>query len=723
MQLDNNTDIVSLLPAGSSLYVRQGVPNLFRRMDATGGAPGDDAWLMMPEVLLDGAIAEIAKVDSSEGARMPGTLELDGRQAFSIVRNGRVIAILVYASDSLIALSSGQLIEIGDQISVASERSLDDERQNSRHFVQTLFQRDHSAETFFKSVVTMMTELWAHSYGAIYNLQDGVFSVRAATGSLDFCHHLPSRLNHILTPRLEACLEANTQFISADPMSERPTFLPSAPDLFFVAPGIELGGSRHILVVAGGGDITFAAAASLQQMADLLTTVGEYQFATSRSITKLYESVVAEPIESFSVDDLLLRVFESLAPQVDLSRMVVTVVVNGAASGISQVMTPATVAAKRVDLVSDITHPDNILQTVLNGREFHLPRVSESALSERQMRQRYLASVKSELYIPIKSDGEIRALIAFGSRQEGEYLTRISHVLHATTNLLGLTLALADSHVATASPVETPAGQPESEEVTAVTTRRLSRSSGRLVTVRKLARGYLHDMLSLLSVVIGSAEVTAQSASAQNGLPTAVHRLKMGLARIDAAADRLSAHVSTVSRLLSMADTTAGVEISLRAFVADLPNLLYGLIKQCRDTKDLEFQIKIPKATGGEISVQTTDLYDHVLAFIVEVMDKAASSGQIGVALKSSNEEHRLTITCEKQLFGNSNPGRLVESVFSRSTIDWTSPHAGTFNTGPFRVEFGRIEHDAFHITMIWPEVKSSAEAPQRKKSFQKAAL
>jgi hypothetical protein len=723
MQLDDNADIVGYLPAGSSLYIRQGVPNLFHRAGNDSPIPGQDAWLVMPESLLSQTVTENGDGDASEGARIPGTMDLDGRQAFPIVRNGGVIALLIYAQDALIALSSGQLIEIGSQLAVESDRSIVDERENSRRFVRMLFQRDHSAETFFKCVVNLMTEFWGQSYGAIYSFHDGVFSIRAASGSLDYCHHLPSHINHILAGRLETCLQAGTEFITADPISDRPAFLPSAPDIFFVSPGIELGGVRHILVVAGGGDIPFAASASLQQAADLLNSVDEYQFATSRSIIKLYESVVTEPINTFSVDELLLQVFEALVPQIDLARMVVTVMANNKASGISQVISPATVAAKRVELVSDITHPENILQSVLNCREFHIPNIAESALSERQTRQRYLASVKSELYLPIKSNGETRALVAFGSSRTGDYLTQISHVLQAAANLMGLTLALADSHLTSAGATESPDHSSETEDITAVTGRRLGRSTGRLVTVRRLARGYLHDMLSLLSVVIGSAEVTAQSAGAQSGLPTAANRMKMGLARIDAAADRLSAHVSTISRLLSMADTTAGVEVSLRSFVSELPQLLYGLIKQNRDTKDLDFQIKVPKSNGGEISVQTTDLYDHVLALLVEVMDKATVSGQIEVALKSSNDEHRLAITCEKQLFGANNPGRLVESVFYRSSIDWTSPHSGSFNTGPFRVEFGRVDHDAFRITMIWPEHKASARVSRSKSTYQKAAL
>ena len=723
MQLENNSDLVSVLPAGSSLYVRQGIPGLFQ---VTGQRPrplSNDGWLVMPSGMLEAAVAEVSRADSSDGGRLPESIDLDGRQAFPIVRNNEVQAILVYAIDSLTALSSGQLIEIGDQLTVPAERSIEDERETSRHFVRTLFQRDHTAETFFKSVVAIMTEHWGQSYGSIYSFHDGVFTVRAASGSLDFCHHLPSHVNHLLASRLEASLDSDSQFMTVEPMSTRPVFLSSPPDLFFVSPGPELGGGRHIMVLAGGGDISFAAAAALRQLADLLTTVQEYQFATTRDITELYASLVAEPIESFSVDDLLLRVFESLVPQIDIARMVVTVVANGVASGISQVITPATVATRRVDLVSDITHPDNILQTVLHGRDFHLFNIAESALSERQTRQRYLASVKSEMYVPIRSNGEIRALVAFGSNQTGDYLAQISHVLHAATNLLGLTLALAETHSSASGGSETASGQSETEDITAVSSRRLSRSSGRLATVRKLARGYLHDMLSLLSVVIGSAEVTGQSASAQSSMPSATHRLKMGLARIEAAADRLSSHVSTVSRLLTMADTTAGVEVSLRSFVADLPSLLYGLIKQCRDTKDLDFLVKIPSSTGGEIFVQTTDLYDHVLAFIVEVMVTAAVSGQLEVSLKSSNDEHRLIITCEKQLFGNTNPGRLVESVFYRSTIDWTNPHTGSFNTGPFRVEFGRIDHDSFRVIMIWPEKEQAARSNQDRKAVQKASL
>lgn len=722
MRLDDNKDIVGLLPAGSSLYLRQGIPNLFLRAGDTSPLPGRDSWLILPESLLDELVREAARCDASDGARLPATLDLDGRPAFPIVRSGAVIALLVYTPEALIALSSGQLIEISEQLAVTTERSIDEERDICRRFVRTLFQRDHSAETFFKSVVSLMTELWDQSYGAIYNFHDGIFSVRAASGSLDFCHHLPSHVNHNLANRLESCLESGARFLTADPISERPTFLPTAPDLFFVAPGIELGGARHILVVAGGGTVSFDTATSLQQIADLLASVDEYQFATSRSIIKLYESVVTESINTFSVDELLLQIFEALVPQIDLARMVVTVIANGAASGISQVVSPAALVSKRVELVSDITHPESILQSVLNGREFHIANVGESALSERQTRQRYLAAVKSELYVPIKSNGEIRALVAFGSGRTGDYLPQISHVLQATANLLGLTLALADSHVTSNGQAESTAAPTETEDITAVTSRRLGRSTGRLVTVRRLARGYLHDMLSLLSVVIGSAEVTAQSAGAPAGTPTATHRMKMGLARIDAAADRLSAHVSTVSRLLSMADTTAGVEVSLRSFVTDLPQLLYGLVKQSRDTKDLDFQIKVPPSNGGEISVQTTDLYDHVLAFIVEAMDKAAASGQVEVALESSNDEHRLAITCEKQMFGASNPGRLVESVFYRSTIDWTSPHSGSFNTGPFRVEFGRVEHEAFRITLIWPEHKPAGiRVSQRKSTYQKA--
>ena len=711
MNMHQAQKLVERLPGGMHLYVSHGVTNLFERVNVEGDGHAKESWIWLPDTLVrEFTERAIRTYRDSEW------IDIDDRQSVLLTAGGQCWGVMIWDSEESAPKPNdvARLANVGQR---GSEPTSRESRELATRFIRNLFRRDNSLDQFLASAVKFLTGEWRGSYSAMYGELDGVFRVRHAGGSLDFCHLLPAELNFDLGSRVDTVLEAGGGFITSDVMPERPVFLDSAPDVLFVHPGVQADQTRMAIILAGSGQIQDDTVHRVRAISELIAQLHETQFATVSDVTALYSRLVSGSPHELALHDLLLDIFDILAPQMNLTRFVVMVLPSGKRPGTAQVVTPQAAAARRVDHATDISFPDSIIQAMMQNRQFHVGNVADRVLSDRQIRQRYLANVKSEIYLPVKRCGAVRAMIAFGSSVEGDYLLNINQLLTSVADFIGLFLTLSSPRFLTKSalPHASVENQQDDAQTFRSTSRRTDRNQwSRVALIRTLMQGYTHDMLGLLSVIMGTADVGLLRPGADTGDHEAIQRVTSGLARINAAADTLSEHFGALDRLLAVADTQPGTEIELASFVRALPSMLHGLTRQRRDTDDINIRIVVEDLFGGSVRVDSEDLYDRLLPMIVEGVQVAEVSGNIRVSLETTNGGATLTLECDRHIFGSRHPGYIIERVFYRNAIDWNDTNSGSISTASTRITFCTMPSGLFRMAFHWTDERSKTHDTRR---------
>lgn len=188
----------------------------------------------------------------------------------------------------------------------------------------------------------------------------------------------------------------------------------------------------------------------------------------------------------------------------------------------------------------------------------------------------------------------------------------------------------------------------------------------RFETINKLADGYFHDIRSLLSVIMGQADLL-------DSLATRPHRersteaIKSGTGKIEKAADDLTLCLVQLRELCTVGEEDMARAVPAGDFIATLPTIIRGYNRQIRDTKNISFNFQVDENDYPDCVIARRDIFDYVFLFLTSLMSEAICSGSFAISLDTAQDV--VIIRFDKNLIGHLGLEDLLSRLFGDHAV------------------------------------------------------
>ncbi len=690
---------VSLLE-GTRLYLATGVPQAFRRVTEDGRNGFEDSWLYIPHGQLlsvqETLTAEAGSPDAS--CISSSAIEIDDKSVYPVLVDGRLRGVLT--ADSQVPLESAGRLADSVQNAIDSQDSLLTSKDQSvaGEFVDKLFERDRNADDFLKAMLHILTDQWAGTLGAIYCQQDGIYRIRFAVGDISRFDNLAHTAAPAAAGEWATAIQHKSYFVPGEALPEYACFLARPPGFLFVHPSMRSHRTEYLIVLCLSGDIDGSAASALREIAGLSCRLHESQFSTAAETVRLYGRLNLAAKSALALDDILLESFKALSRQLEVSRMVVT-----RDTGLAKVVSRRASVEPLVRDVDEMPLCVSAAELPGDGEPWLYSDIQSEFRHSPEAKRYHLDHVNSELQFPIELPG-IDGVVAFGSPLHGNYLLTGKDFLAAVAQLVGLSIMLSEVAM-----VPSGASSAESSE------RSTDQALQRFHTIHKLAGGHFHDLLSLLSVVVGQAEIMQGELCSGGGSDTApMHQT--GMNRIAQAANQMAAVLPMLRDLCMLDNESLERRMPCHRLMAELPVLLRGYTRQMADTKNISVTIEAAVTGSADFALRYIDICDCILPFLLTVMDEAICSGAIEVEACLGARGESVILTFDRAMVGHTGLGNLLTRACGRRLCRIHGEETGEVKIGSFVIGFGPAEEGKYRFNMV-REVRGGRHRSQQEQT------
>ena len=667
------------------MYLATGVPQAFRRVTEDGRSGFEDSWLYIPHGHLMSIQETLAAEAGSPDAVCisSSAIEIDGKGVHPVLMDGRLCGVLT--ADSQVPFESDGRLTDSVQNAIASQDSLLTSKNQSvaGEFVDKLFERDRSADDFLKAMLHILTDQWAGILGAIYCEKDGIYRLRFEVGDIGRCDNLAHTVGLAVAGEWATAIQHKSYFVPGETLPDYACFLTRPPGFLFVHPSMRSHRTKYLIVLCLSGDIDRSTTSSLREIAGLSCRLHESQFSTAAETVRLYGRLNLAAKSALALNDILSESFKALSRQLEVSRIVVT-----RDTGLAKVVSRRTSVEPSVRDVDKMPICVSVPELPGDGEPRLYSDIQSELRGSPKAKEYYLDHVNSELQFPIELPGVV-GLVAFGSPLRGDYLLTEKDFLAAVAQLVGLSIMLSE-----AAMVPSGASSAGSSEGSA------DQALHRFHTVHKLASGHFHDLLSLLSVVMGHAEIIQGELCSRDACDmTPVHQT--GMNRIAQAADQMAAILPMLRDLCMLDNESLQREIPCHRLIVELPVFLRGYARQMANTKNISVTIETAITGGKDFTLRYIDVCDCILPLLLTIMDEAICSGAIGVEACLDAREESVVLTFNRAMIGHTGLGDLLTRAYSHRLYRIHGEQTGEVKIGSFVIGFGPAEDCKCRFNMV----------------------
>lgn len=613
------------LPPDCAIYTSHGIPYLFRAATQSGHAekPG---WLYVPAVQCQ-SIRQSLTVEGSNPYRThigSQAIECEGGQALPVLVRGSLMAFVVSFSDTMPSLATSAKEAVLDALSQIEEDRHHLHRELIPQLVSSLFHPDGSANQFIRRSLGFLARQWPHALASCYVENDGVFSLCLAAGDISLSDHLPRELNVAVARQWIDAIRREEHFLPAELMPDELLLLGTPPRFLILHRGLRSTRTEYLVAVAVPGDISASSVISVIQTVAIMSQVHDSQFTGISEVAPLLGMVSRQDVSDVP-GRLLRELFLIGWRHIGLSRLSLTLPDRGSRWIVAR-------SGDETPLIEDGTaiDYDHVVECLCGTpiyMEEDMPRDSQT---KEFTRQDYLHNVKSQMHLAIECAQGSPAVLSIGSTEPGDHLRFSQDFFVAAAHALGAAIR----------------GEGEASSSLGFGGSGRNRANRRLELTNKLTAGYFHELLGVLSVMLGQTELQASTA-----------QLAMSRFADQFAAKRINADRSALDNLIkqveALRDLCAGCTaresepVSFDSVLRRLPEMLCGYRQEVRDLKGLSLDVCVEDWDFQLPSVTTTFLYDCFLSTVLCTMDSMSSSGRIDIRLEPPEGDAKLTVRIE----------------------------------------------------------------------------
>ncbi len=188
----------------------------------------------------------------------------------------------------------------------------------------------------------------------------------------------------------------------------------------------------------------------------------------------------------------------------------------------------------------------------------------------------------------------------------------------------------------------------------------------RFQTIKNLTDGYFHDIRSLLSVIMGQADVL-DSLAARPHRERSTEAIRLGTGKIEKAADDLTLCLAQLRELCAVGDGDMAQAVPAADLIETLPTIIRGYNRQIKDTKNISFNFQVDESACRDCVIARRDIFDYVFLFLTSLMSEAICSGSIAISLDA--EHNAVVVRFDKNLIGHLGLDDLLGRLFGGQSV------------------------------------------------------
>jgi len=645
------------LPAGSKLYYRQGVPQLFKSI---GAENNEGEWLYLPQAELDRAALEQTRAVSNAGSYRIGLTgtELDDFMLYPISYHDALIAFLQTAREVDIDTAVESLP--ADCPSHQSHQSRGRNCELAGIFVRTLFQRDNNLATVLRKTLDLVAGQCEGSYVGLYNISpNGEWNLRMAVGDIHLSDRLPNRPTGTRMTEWSHYAAEGGKLVPSDTTPEFPVLLRHAPTFLHIAPGPSAYRSKFVLVTAIPGTATVAEVEAVQASASLLKSLDETQFTSTSNLLGLFSELTELQNDEDYLAPQLAELYRILDQELTVERL-------------------ALISAKEPAIV--VYRDDERKVQTIECANYRIPTDLWTFTKEQPLgitcgaghplttiENRY-GDVAVERTFRIKGPKEADFLFAVGTAHDNSQLERASRILMTAARYLTMLLKqiYSDSSPGSALVAGRKSEDPE-------------RVVERVRILRKLSDGMFHGLFGSMSVVVGQSELLAGMAAGEIDS----NKQLESIPKIIDAANETAERLTRLRKIFGYDQIGSSGSLTAADLVVELPGLLEGFLRKIKDTRNITVSVEFDSYSDSEYSTTSESAIEYLLKFIAAVMEEAICSGTIAFRFEDARS---LSIQI---------PRSMIEHI---EAVDFLQ-HLYPYDRYEPRHEGGMIESDRMRVT------------------------
>ncbi len=330
------------LPRSSRLFVRTGLPNVFRELPADAE---ENPWLFVPDDILS-AIEQQTDNNSD-------IITADAYELYPVVYENQVLAIVAIVSRTSSGLSS-QTADRLKQVLLESN-ALDKKAvmQISEQFVSELFDFRQSYSELINKLLGLMTDQAARSHAAMYWVEDNNLYRRWSKGDLLLSDKLALTLHGEHVVRWTSALQTGRAIIPAEIVESEPVFMKRPPNFIALYEAPSYADRRQILAIAITGDTEPGDIEKIKQISQLFGVCSGSKMTNYTQLAKLFGESCRQQVQSGGYEQALMEAFKILNDEVRIKSVCVLESDNIAAICIKNSQDEHEVTRKTVTEITD----------------------------------------------------------------------------------------------------------------------------------------------------------------------------------------------------------------------------------------------------------------------------------------------------------------------------------------------------------------------------------
>ena len=628
-----------VLPNTVRLFVSQGLPQLFRDLTPTTETPDQFPWLYLPPEQID----RLKLAVPADGAEEMGNniswqpFSSDDLNLYPVFVRGDLAAVLLSDTGSEIKLTTDTATRLTDCLESYIDAATRADEDIFGRYIGSLFAVNSTAEVFAKRALEFMIHLTKNITGAVYYDFGQGYRLRFIAGTLGNYDQLPGRVEGTCRQKWMRAVRRGDFFTPAELLPDNATILADPPRFQFVHPGMQSDDSNSLIALIIPGDIDLATTTNLKRVAGLTSKLHDSQFSRSAHLVSMYRTIAGMKGRVPALEELIMVAFRTLSSEAKISRLAVV-------------------------------EPDGKGTMVFKSSEgdcitaCHRRLIDSTVIDQLISRDRFIASdnlvaepgaVVSELYVPVRHKHRLKAVVALGSALEAENL------LNHRDFLCEVAEFVADFYRR-----ENLSGRSRGNGC--IWGANLPVCLRRLSTIGRLAEADFHEANSLLSVMIGQAEIIECLIAAEDEQPVS-GRIASGMGRINEAAVELGESLNSLAGIWTGLAPDFSSGVSGHDLLEQLPLLLDGSLRHLRETRGISLTVATRQSDALDLSLSNAFIYDCLVPLILGLIDLAASAGQIAISAGRHKNAQEVIVEFEDAIIGGTPTSVVVNEVFQHN--------------------------------------------------------
>lgn len=656
-------------PVGMKVYLRQGLPQLFRSVVIENDK---DQYLFVPET-------ELASVASSRTTPLPAAaeykigldgIEFDDGRLYPVLFNRAIVAFVQFKEDSDIE-SSAQEIPAG-LFDIDTNQRTERASELAGIFVHTLFQKDNNLSTVMRKTLDLIAGQCEGSYVGLYNISvNREWILRMAVGDIHLSDRLPNRPTGTKMTEWSEYAAEGGRLVLSDSAPDFPVIFHHAPTFLYIAPGPSSYRSELVIVTAIPGTATPAEVEAVRASSSLLKYLDESQFTSTSNLLGLF----SELSELEEDDDFLAAQLTELYRILDQELTVERLALISAKEPAIVVYRDEERRVQTIECANYRLATD--LWTFTKEQPLGITCGEDHPITSIETR---FGNVAVERTFRIKGPKEADFLFAVGTAHDNSRLERASRLLMTANRYL--TLLLREIYGDSSS---------GSALVTGKATENPERVVERVQILRKLSDGMFHGLFGSLSVVVGQSELLAGMATGEIDS----NKQMESLPKIIDAANETAERLTRLRKIFGYDQISSSGTLSAGDLVVELPGLLEGFLRKIKDTRNITVDVEFDSYSDSEYSTTSEAAIEYIIKFIAAVMEEAICSGTISIRF---DDARSLSIQIPRSMIEHIEAVDFLQQLYPYDRYE-PKKEGGTIESDNMRVSVDLVDDGFFSFT------------------------